>query len=66
MESKRGKKILVHRKIQETGFNQHGQHVFINSTTLHKYAEETEEGWGVLANFEDAIKLTNRGKTLKV
>ena len=66
MEHKRRKMILVHRKIQETGFNQHGQHVFINSTTLHKFAEETEEGWGVLANFEDAIKLTNRGKTLKV
>ena len=57
--------ILVHRKIQETGFNQHGQHILINSTTIHKLAEETEE-WGVLANFEDAIKLTIRGKTLKV
>ena len=50
MEHKRRKMILVHRKIQETGFNQHGQHILINSTTIHKLAEETEE-WEVLANF---------------
>ena len=66
MENKKRETILVHRKIEETGINLNGQHIFINSTTLHKFDEIEEEGWGLLANFEDAIKLTVRGKSLKV
>ena len=66
MRNKRKNLIMVHRKIQESGLNRHGQLVLINSTTLHKFDRVADEGWGLLANFEDAMKLTVRGNSLKV
>ena len=58
--------IMVHRKITELGLNRHGQHIKTNSTTLHKVNEVTEEDWGLLANYNDTIKLTPRGKSVQV
>ena len=57
---------MVYRKIVEIGNNGHGQHILINSTTIHKVDEIREEGWGLLANFSDTVKLTPRGKSYQV
>ena len=65
MKKKAEKLFLISRKIEETGNNAHGQHILINSTTAHKYEKANDE-WELLANFEDSIKLTNRGKSIKV
>ena len=66
LEKNKNGLIMVHRKIVETGLNRHGQHILINSTTIHKVDEVIEDGWGILAHFDDAVKLTPKGKSLKV
>ena len=66
MKHKRRSSIMITRKIEETGLNVHGQHIFINSTTIHNFDGVNAEDWELLANFEDAIKLTIRGKSIKV
>ena len=58
--------IMVRRNVAELGLNRHGQHIRINSTTVHKIDASTEGGWKVLATFDDTIKLTPRGKSLQV
>ena len=55
--------IMVDRKIIETG---HGQTLALNSITVHNVSVVLENGWGLVANFDDTLKLTQRGKTLKV
>ena len=57
---------MIHRKIVETGVNIYGQHILINSTTIHKVEEVTEAGWGLLAHFDDTLKLTPKGKSYQV
>ena len=65
MKKKGEKLFFISRKIEETGNNAYGQHILINSTTAHEY-EKVNDEWELLANFEDSIKLTNRGKSIKV
>ena len=65
MKKEEGKLLLISRKIEETGENRHGQHILINSATFHKF-DETKTEWEILANFEDDLKLTIRGKSIKV
>ena len=65
MEKIRPGRIKVHRKIVETGLNRHGQHIRIDSTTIHT-AEDMTHDWEILATFNDTIKLTPRGKSMRV
>ena len=57
---------MVQRQIAEIGRNRLGQHIKISSTTLHKLDDINEDGWGILANFTDTIKLTPREKSVQV
>ena len=55
--------IMVQRKISEEG---NGHCLALNSVTIHNVSVVLENGWGLLANFDDTLKLTHKGKTLKV
>ena len=66
LENSKKESIMIHRKIVETGVNIYGQHIHINSTTIHKVEEVTEAGWGLLAHFDDTLKLTPKGKSYQV
>ena len=57
---------MIHRNISETGENHFGQHILINSTTVHKVTESDEAGWGLIASFDDTVKLTPKGKSYQV
>ena len=57
---------MVRRTITEVGQNRHGQHVKLESTTIHNVQETREYNWGLLANFDDTIKLTPRGRSVQV
>ena len=66
MEKKSAGLIMVQRKIIEKGLYRHGQHVKLNSTTIHKIDVINGDGWGILVNSDDTIKLTTRGKSVQV
>ena len=63
MKKERTGLIMIHRKIVEEG---NGQNLALDSVTVHNVSVIQENGWGLLAHFDDTLKLTHRGKTLKV
>lgn len=63
MKKERTGLIMMHRKIVEEG---NGQNLAMDSVTVHDVSVIQENGWGLLAHFDDTLKLTHRGKTLKV
>ena len=65
MEKIRPERIKVQRKIVEIGNNRHGQHIKLDSTTIHT-VEGASDDWETLATFQDTIKLTPRGKSIQV
>ena len=58
--------LMITRKIVETGRNPWGQHILLNSTTVHQVTEIEENNWGLIANFDDTVKLTPKGKSYQV
>ena len=57
---------MISRKISETGRNIWGQHILINSTTVHQVKDIEEAELSLIANFEDTVKLTPKGKSYQV